>query len=276
MKKVKFGICEWSSPIQGPYICKFAKELGLDGFELLQGDYKHCFPTSNPRVQDAYLEEAAKYGMEISAIAVNCLDDYSLLAPEDAEEKQIARLALRKAVETAVRMKLPLVQIPAFGRSYIQTEQDFEIVANCLREVCQLAGEHGIDVATENALSAAENLELLQHVGCGNLSVYFDTQNPYLRKGYDVPEMIRALQGHICEVHVKDGADGELSAALLGQGATNYFGSVQALYETGFTGFVHLENYYDQQPMNHCDKDAVLLLKEDIAIMKQSFAKYYG
>ncbi len=43
------------------------------------------------------------------------------------------------------------------------------------------------------------------------------------------------------------------------------------MYETGFTGFVHLENYYDQQPMNHCDKDAVALLKEDIAIMKQSF-----
>ncbi len=98
MKNVKFGICEWSSPIQGPYICKFAKELGLDGFELLQGDYTHCFPTS-PRVQDAYLEEAAKYGAEISAIAVNYLDDYSLLAPEEAEEKQIARMVLRKAVE---------------------------------------------------------------------------------------------------------------------------------------------------------------------------------
>lgn len=276
MKRIKFGICEWSSPIQGPYVCKLAADLGLDGIELLQGDYSHSFPTSNPYIQNVYLEEAAKYGIEISAIAVNCLDDYSMTASDSAEEKQIALLAIKKAVETAKQMKLPLVQIPSFGKSYIQTESQMREVAKCLQYACDLAAEYGIQVATENPLSAEGNLELLQYVGRKNLKIYLDTQNPYLRSGCDVPEMIRILSDKICEVHVKDGADGELSAALLGRGATSYFRSVEALCEIGYTGFVHLENYYDRQPMNHCDQDAVELLKEDIAILKQSFMKYNG
>lgn len=276
VKKVKYGLCEWSSPIQGPYICKFVKELGLDGIELAQGDYEHSFPMSNPYIQDVYLEEAAKYGIEFSAIAVNCLDYYGMTRPEGTIEKQVALMAIEKAVETARRMKLPLVQIPAFGKSDIHTEADFYEVAGCLKYACRLALEDGIMVASENALSAEEDLRLLREVGSPNLRIYMDTQNPYINKGYSAPEMIRTLRDKICEVHVKDGLEGELSAALLGHGVSSYYESVKALCEIGYTGFVHLENFYDQQPMNNCDKDAIELLKKDAAILKESFREYNG
>lgn len=274
MKKIKFGICEWSSPIQGPYICKFVKELGLDGVELAQGDYEHSFPLSNPYIQDAYLEEAAKYGIEFSAIAVNCLDYYGMTKPEGSESKRIALMAIEKAVDTAKRMKLPVVQLPTFLESRIDTENDFEEVSKCLKYACELASSSGIIIATENALSAAENLRLLEKTGCRNLKVYMDTQNPYFNKGYSAPDMIRELGDKICEVHVKDGIEGEISSALLGEGVTDYYASVKALCDIGYEGFVHLENYYDQAPLNCCNRDAVELLIKDISILKKSFERY--
>lgn len=274
MKKIKFGICEWSSPIQGPYICKFVKELGLDGVELAQGDYEHSFPLSNPYIQDAYLEEAAKYGIEFSAIAVNCLDYYGMTKPEGSESKRIALMAIEKAVNTAKRMKLPVVQLPTFLESRIDTENDFEEVSKCLKYACELASSSGIIIATENALSASENLRLLEKTGCRNLKVYMDTQNPYFNKGYSASDMIRELGDEICEVHVKDGIEGEISSALLGEGVTDYYASVKALCDIGYEGFVHLENYYDQAPLNCCNRDAVELLIKDISILKKSFERY--
>ena len=274
MRKVKFGLCEWSSPIQGPYVCRFAKEMGLDGVELAQGDYEHSFPLSNPYIQDVYLKEADENGIELTAIAVNCLDYYGMTKPEGSLQKKVAVSAIEKAVETAGRMKLPIVQIPAFGESYIHSEEEFQAVAACLRHACRLAEKDGILIASENALSAEEDLRLIEEVGYSNFKIYMDTQNPYINEGYSAPEMIYTLGGSICEVHAKDGKEGELSAALLGEGVTSYYESVKALCDIGYTGFVHLENFYDQQPMNHCDKDAVELLRQDIAILKESFREY--
>ena len=77
-------------------------------------------------------------------------------------------------------------------------------------------------MCTENILSSDENLKLVKAVGSDKLKIYFDTQNPYLNKGYYVPDMIRQLHPYIQEIHVKDGLDGELSGALLGEGDTDF------------------------------------------------------
>lgn len=268
----KFGICEWAAPVQGPYIFQMARELGLDGVGISQGDFERSLPSSNPWIQNAYLNQARKNGIEITAIAVNSIDNHPMTAPEDNPEHDIVSLCIREAIKTAAAMSIPIVQIPSFFKSDIRCEADFERVSSHLRAACRLAQEHGITIGTENALSAAQNIELIQAVAMPNLKVYFDTQNPQYMRDYYAPEMIRALQGKICEVHVKDGKRGELSASLLGEGDSDFFASVNALKETAYSGFILLENYYDRAPMNRCDKDALELLKSDIEIMKKAFS----
>lgn len=268
----KFGICEWAAPVQGPYVFQMARELGLNGVEIFQGDYERALPTSNPWIQNAYLTQARENGIEISAIAVNSIDNHPMTAPEGDPEHAIVSLCIREAVKTAAAMGIPIVQIPSFFKSDITCEADFERVSSHLRTACRLAQEHGIIIGTENALSAEQNLELIQAVTMPNLKVYFDTQNPQYMRNYSAPEMIRALQGKICEVHVKDGKRGELSASLLGEGDSDFYASVRALKDTGYSGYIVLENYYDRAPMNRCDKDAIELLKRDIEIMKKAFA----
>lgn len=268
----KFGICEWAAPVQGPYVFRMARELGLDGVEIFQGDYERALPTSNPWIQNAYLSQARENGVEISGIAVNSIDNHPMTAPEGDPEHEIVTFCIREAVKTAAAMDIPIVQIPSFFKSDITCEADFERVSAHLRAACRLAEDHGIIIGTENALSARQNLELIQAVGMANLRVYFDTQNPQYMRNYSAPEMIRELKGKICEVHVKDGRRGELSASLLGEGDSDFFGSVAALKETGYSGYIVLENYYDRAPMNRCDRDAIALLRSDIEIMKKAFA----
>ena len=270
-KGILFGICEWAFPVQGPYFIKMAAQMGFDGVELDLGTYEHNFPLSNRKIQQAYLEEAQKWGISFSALAVNTLCDYGMKNPEGSRKREIAVTAIEKAVQAAYEMDINLIQLPSFDDGYINTEKEYQSFRECIRYACQIAQDKGITVSTENVLSADENLKLIKEVDMPNLGIYLDTQNPVLRKGYYVPDMIRKFGKKILQVHVKDGASGELSAALLGRGATNYFESIQALKEIGYEGWLVLENFYDQQPMNHGEYDPFELLKEDLAILKEPF-----
>ena len=63
-KKTKIEITEWSLPVDGPYGSKIAAEIGFEGVQLDVGSYERNFPKTKKIVQDAYLDAAAKYGIE--------------------------------------------------------------------------------------------------------------------------------------------------------------------------------------------------------------------
>ncbi len=41
---IKTGICLWSLPIEGPYVCELAFDLGFEGIQLELGTYERGFP----------------------------------------------------------------------------------------------------------------------------------------------------------------------------------------------------------------------------------------
>ena len=273
-KKIMYGICEWAFPVQGPYFIKMSSQMGFDGVELDLGAYEHNFTLSNKRVYESYLEEAEKWGISFSALAVNALCQYGMRNPKGSKPRDIAEYAIEKSVETAYAMGIDIIQLPSFEDGYINTESEFESLVECIKYACNLAQDKGILITTENVLSVDENIRLIHEVDMPNVGVYFDTQNPYLRKGYYVPDMIKDLSEFIVQVHVKDGKDGELSAALLGQGATDYFNSIKALKENLYQGWIILENFYDQRPMNNGGLDPFALIEEDFRILKGSIGNY--
>ncbi|MGD2014890.1 MAG: hypothetical protein PVG84_14150, partial [Desulfobacterales bacterium] len=88
--KIKLGITEWSLPVDGPYGCKIAAEIGFEGIQLDVGSYERNFPKTKKVVQDAYLEAAEKYGITYTAIACNELDNYNMVAPKGYKDRTIA------------------------------------------------------------------------------------------------------------------------------------------------------------------------------------------
>jgi sugar phosphate isomerase/epimerase len=271
MGKMKFGICEWACPLDGPYACKIAAQLGLDGIELDLGGYERNFPLANNVIQEAYREAGKTWGIEFSAIAVNALCRHGMNNSSESKEGKIARLAIRKGIEAADALGLPLVQLPSFEDGAIRTAEDMDSLAENLRYACDLAAEKGILIGMENVLSIDENRMILQRVGKSNLKIYFDMQNYFLNRGYDSVVMLEALAQDIIEFHAKDGNVGELSGALLGTGDSRFYEQVEVIKKIQYSGWIHLENFYDQQPLSTTG-DPFELLKKDITILKEAFA----
>ena len=88
--QVKLGTKEWSLPVEGPWGCKIAAEVGFEGIQLDVGSYQRNFPKTKRCVQDAYLEAAAKYGIQYTSIDCNELDHFNMVAPKGFPERAIA------------------------------------------------------------------------------------------------------------------------------------------------------------------------------------------
>ena len=144
--KVKLGITEWSLPVDGPYGCKLAAEVGFEGVQLDIGSYVRNFPKTKRCVQDAYLEAADKFGIQYTAIACNELDYYNMVAKKGLPDRAIALKTITSAIDAAAAMGIPIVMVQSFNASAIETEQDFERALNVIRRVSDYALEKPVDV----------------------------------------------------------------------------------------------------------------------------------
>ncbi|MGD8443416.1 MAG: sugar phosphate isomerase/epimerase family protein [Desulfobacterales bacterium] len=268
--KIKLGITEWSLPIDGPYGCKIAAEIGFEGIQLDVGSYERNFPKTKKVVQDAYLEAAEKYGITYTAIACNELDNYNMVAPKGYKDRTIALQTIISAIDAAVAMDIPIVMVQSFLASAIETEQDFTRAVNVIKYVSEYAGDKGdVTIGIENLLSVDGLMRLIEKVNNPKLKIYFDTQNYYLHEKVDVAAMVKPLISYICQVHVKDGhkKDVEPSGALLGEGASGFYITIDELRKYEYTGWLISENFYDRGPISQLSEDPVELMKKDFKVM---------
>ncbi len=271
MGTFKLGICEWAFPLPGPGGLKIAAECGLRGMELDFGEFEKGYPLSNPRIQERYLECGAKHGIEFPSIALNALCAHGMSKPMESLDGTIAMDCLRKGINAAATMKIPLVQLPSFENGAINSEAEFRNTCEKLRIACQLAGERGLTVTSENNLSAEETDRMMTEVDAENFGIFFDTQNYFLNRGYSQPDILRKIHRHVIQLHIKDGYNSHLSSSLLGQGETHFEETAQIIRETGCTEWVILENYYNVRPLSDLHPDPFELLARDIELAKKFF-----
>ncbi len=72
--------------------------------------------------------------------------------PGRSQEKQISKQGIKKAIETARDMHIPVVMLESFMDGEVKNETDFQNVAACLREACDLAENYNVIIGTENVL----------------------------------------------------------------------------------------------------------------------------
>lgn len=268
----KIGVCEWSLPIDGPYACKLIADLGFDGMQLNIGDYERGFPMSRKVLQDAYLEMAESSGIEFPSMAARVTDYYTMFPSQDREESEIVRDGLQKAIDACARMNIPCLLFPTFVKSEITSAQQWDDAVEIFKWACDTAGEKNVTIAAENTFSADDTRRFLAAIDRPNLKLYFDTQNYYLHHGYDTPALLDELMDVVCEIHVKDGKGKDLSGALLGQGDTDFSGSMEVMRKHGYGGWIVSENYYDRKPLSDENPDIMALLKEDLNTIRAALA----
>lgn len=271
MKDIKIGACDWGLPGNGLYATQIAAQVGLDALSLKIGLYEFDYPLTQPEMQKIYLSEQQKYGIEYCAIALNDFDNIPMHARKGTKEYDIVWDLLRRAVPTAKALGVKMIQVPGFVASEIKSEEDMEHSARAFQYLCDTAGEYGISVAGENVMNAEEFRKLYDMVDRKNFYLYFDSQNYFLNRGYRETDILEGLYPLMCnQLHVKDGKDGGLSGALLGTGDAGFHDTMKWLDQHNYTGYILLENYYDQLPLRTQAENPYDLLREDIKILKKA------
>lgn len=270
MKNIKIGSCDWGLPGGGLYAVQIAASVGLEALSLKIGLYENDYPITQPEMQKIYLGEQQKYGIEYCAVALNDFDNIPMHARKGTKEYEIVWNLLKRAVTTAKNLGVQIIQVPGFAASEVKTEEDMEHSSRALQYLCDTAGEHGISVASENTMACAQFMKLKEMVDRDNFSLYFDSQNYYLFKGYDEIDVLTDLYPVMCnQIHVKDG-NGAMSGGLLGTGDSKFYETMSWLKAHEYSGYILLENYYDQLPLRTQAENPYDLLREDIRILKEA------
>jgi sugar phosphate isomerase/epimerase len=267
--EVKLGICNFCTPGVGVFAPRIVAEAGLDGMSVEYGTYEQGFPLAQPRLQELYLEEQQKYGIEYANIGCSGFDFIPFHARPGTEYYEIVRSALKNAVKAAANMKIPMVFVPGFNKSEIKSEEDLEYAGKMFRFLCDEAGEKGIDVGYENQLSPQDQHKIFQMVDRKNFGMFYDSNNFYFQKGWNQAEILEETYDiTLPQLHVKDGKKGSLASSVLGSGDTGFFETMDVLKKKGYKGWLILENLYYLLPMRNLNEDWFEIMKQDVAVLK--------
>lgn len=259
-KKMKFGICQWNLPVDGPEGCYELVKLGLDGMEL-------SFSEELIENLDEYRKSALETGVEFPSMGMNvfCGQSYITAGSESFFESEI-----QKALKCASYFDSKTIQIPAFFASDIKTEVELDMAAKNLKKACEMAEKYNIYIGTENALDAENNLKLFSMVNHPLFKFYFDNQNLWRMKGKKCESVLHTMKDQIIEVHAKDSLvnDGKQKWMPLGTGDAEFFSSMNFLKNIDYNGWILLENDYN---LNFSNYDYESAIKKDLQVLKNIF-----
>jgi L-ribulose-5-phosphate 3-epimerase len=241
-----------------------AADLGFTAMHIDSGDLDGALRLDDDAVRESYRKACTETGVTIAAIAGGELNDLGLTSAPGTRNADKCRTSIRIAIDAAVDLGVPVVFLPSFRVGEIRDEADLRRTAEVLAEACDYAADRPVTIATENTLGAEANLRLLAAAGRSALRILLDTQNPYLW-GHPVAPMVDALWPHMVDqVHVKDGRDGIMGDAALGEGESDFADTAAALRRLGFAGTAISENDY------HGDRS--VLAGRDIATVVAALA----
>lgn len=180
-----------------------ASEIGADGLEVDMGGLGNR-PTfdnklADPGIRKQYLDKARELNLEICSLAMTGFYAQSF-AKRDGIQNTIG-----DCIETMKHMHIKTAFLPMGVQGDLMKNPELgpEIVER-LKQIAPLAEKAGVVIGIETALSAAEEVKLLNEVGSKAIQIYFNFSNA-LEAGRDVSEELMILgKNRICQIHCTD------------------------------------------------------------------------
>lgn len=161
------------------------------------------------------------------------------LGSADPQVASAAYEDVQQAIVWASELGAPVILVPFFFGGDIIEPAAFDRAAAAFQTLCPLAEQRNVTLCYEGTLPAARIQALAGLVGSGAFGCYFDLAN-VVWLGMDTPTEIRGLGALIRQVHMKETKVGP-GDVHPGEGRVNYVGSVAALREVGYDGWLVLE-----------------------------------
>lgn len=277
MSRFKFAACEWSFPYWGELAVRMAAEAGFQGVQLGDGGGSmHNYPLRNKRVQDYYLNAAAKYGIEYPQIHLYTLGHQCYYRNRlDSPEGKICLESILQAIIAASEMGIPSVIIDGMRMNDPAKKQHVFDVA---RYAVEIGEEYGVRIGMETDMTMEDHISFLDALD-GRLRLCFDAHNPVMYGTGYPPDMIRKLgKNRMDHFHIKESRpnkDGFLSVetpiVLMGTGCTFFRESAEAVRESGFEGCIVSENFYFRPNILEEAGDVISAAKRDVQSLKEAY-----
>ena len=251
-KRFKIGVCDWSIDKTADIGCfSVAREIGADGVQVSLGTLDNNMHLRRKDVQEKYLAESAKQGIEIASLAIGELNSVPYKSDEQAEQW------VADSIDVCTALRVKSVLLAFFGKGDLRGyPKGIDEVVKRLKQVAPKAERAGVALGIESWLSAWEHMDMIQRVGSKAVQVYYDVGNSH-KQGYDIYEEIRFLGSHICEFHAKD------YNFLFGEGKVNFPAVREAIDDIGYHGWIQIEG---AQPLGMLES-----YRENTAYLKRIF-----
>lgn len=245
--RYRIGVCDWMIlKRQKLGAMQRTKEIGADGVEVDMGSLgnRETFENSlaDPVIREQFLRTADELGLTICSLAMS-----GFYAQSFAERPTVLRM-VEDCIQTMQKMRVKIAFLPlGVQGDLIQHPELRPAIVERLKSVAKLAEQAEVVVGVETALSAAEEVTLLDDIGSGAVRSYFNFANS-LQAKRDVCEELKTLgRDRICQIHCTD-EDG----VLLEDNTRLDMPQVKnTLDELGWRGWLVLERSRDaQDPSN--------------------------
>ncbi|MER8440593.1 TIM barrel protein [Mesorhizobium sp. M1393] len=230
--RLQIGVALWKVGDRGLAGFETAAAAGLDHVHIDLGGPNRGPDLADIGVLAAFGTASRRFGLPITALAVNRLNDLGLTAPKGSEEASEVRRSILHAIRVADCLQVHRIIIPGFRQSLVRTPEDMAKTAEVLRFALGPAQAAGITLAYESGLDSERTLQLLQAVGQPGICVQFDTGNPAIYGHSAASNWARLADVASPDVHLKDALGVSVEGDLpLGDGV--------AELELTFTAFAH-------------------------------------
>lgn len=203
-KAYPLGVCDWTLGGAGnPKALELSKQAGLDGTQISSAKEKPEGEFFTKEQIAAYKKAMQETGMKIASTSPTCMNSNPFYSAKGAVEFTCS------AIDAAAELGSNCILLPFYGPANMQNpdktmnEKCFAPLVSRLKEVAAYAQKKNVMVSMENSVSAKDNLRIIDAVGSDWVNVYFDIFN-FQYYGHDTLDSLKALKGHIGQMHLKD------------------------------------------------------------------------
>jgi L-ribulose-5-phosphate 3-epimerase len=200
----------------------------------------------------AFRDSADRSGVQVGGICLSC---HRKVGPGSADPK-VRREAddiFRKAVDLSYEAGIPVVQVAGYY-AYYEDPDDGQRAryVESLRRAASYAAQAGVMLGIENVdgndvTSITKGLAICDEIHSQWLTMYPDIGN-LAEQQLDTTSELKAGEGRMLAVHLKDVLPGQPRRIPMGTGVTDFAAAFKELKRQGWSGRMMLEMWNDDSP----------------------------
>jgi sugar phosphate isomerase/epimerase len=229
---------------------QLTKDIGADGVEVDMGGLGQRETFDNQLAIDSvrkqFLDKAAALDLEIPSLGMTGF--YAQSFPE----RPTAVRAVQDCINTMKQMNVKIGFLPLGVKGDLVKYPELRpAIVERLKQVGKAAGQAGVVIGIETALSAKEEVKLLQDIGSPAIQIYFNFSNP-LAAGRDLYSELNILgKDRICQIH----ATNKDSVWLQNDPQIDMKKVKHTLDKMGWSGWLVVERSRDAKEPNNVKKN---------------------